>query len=266
MKPNLAACTLAAVLPVACLAADGTPTKGYDGALTLIAQRGPDYLGARDFGVSVRPGFYLRWGRFSVSSGGGWAAVQQDFDVRGLGYELTRSDTFHASLGLRVDSGRKESDSPALQGLGNVKRTIRARAGAIWHFTPNWQLGGSWTVDAFGRGGGNLLEAKLQHEWPLTQRLNLTTGSTLTAGGPKYMQTYFGVNAEQAARSGYREYSPGTSLRDVQVYTTLRADIGADWVGLIGVGYSRALGDVIDSPMTQRTTAWTMTGGLGWRF
>ncbi len=266
MKPRLAACTLAALLPSVGMAAEGKPDTEFDGALTLVTQRGPDYLGARDYGMSVRPGFYLRWGRLSVSSGGGWAAIRQDFDVRGLGVELHRSETFRASLGLRVDSGRNESDSAGLEGLGDVKRTIRVRAGAIWHFTPTWQLGGSWTIDAFGRGGGNLAEIKLQHEWPLSRRLNLTTGSTLTIGGPVYMQTYFGVNAEQSARSGYPQYSPGTSLRDVQVYTTLRADIGDDWVGLAGVGYSRALGDVVDSPMTQRPTAWTMTAGVGWRF
>lgn len=263
MKPSPALLALLTLAPVAGAAA---AASDFDGAITLVAQRGPDYLGSRDYGASVRPGFYLRWGRVSVSSGGGWAAIKTDFDVRGLGIELTRSERFHASLGLRFDSGRSESDNAALAGLGDVKRTIRARIGATWHFTPEWQVGAAWTVDAFGRGGGNLVEVKLLQELPLSARLNLSTGATLTAGGPTYMKTYFGVNAEQSARSGYPTYEPGGSLRDLQVYTTLRADIGQDWVGLVGVGYTRALGDVLDSPMTRRASAWTLTGGVGWRF
>jgi outer membrane scaffolding protein for murein synthesis (MipA/OmpV family) len=266
MKPSPAVCTLLALLPVAGLATAAPAPADYDGAITLVAQRGPDYLGSRDYGVSLRPGFYVRWGRVSVSSGGGWAAIKSDYDVRGLGIDLTRSERFHASLGLRVDSGRRESDNAALAGLGEVKRTIRARIGATWHFTREWQLGAAWTIDAFGRGGGNLVEIKVLQELPLSARLNLSTGATLTAGGPKYMKTYFGVDAEQSARSGYPEYVPGASLRDLQLYTTLRADIGQDWVGLAGVGYSRALGDVLDSPMTRKASAWTMTAGLGWRF
>jgi outer membrane scaffolding protein for murein synthesis (MipA/OmpV family) len=266
MKPSLAICLFAACLPAVTLAADQGPKKEFDGAVTLVAQRSPDYLGARDYGASVRPGFFLRWGRLSISSGGGWAAIRQEYDVRGLGLDLARTDQFHVSLGLRVDSGRSESDSPALAGMGDVKRTIRARAGAIWYFRPEWQIGASWTIDAFDRGGGNLVELKLQHEWPLSRRLQLTTGTTVAVGGPRYMQTYFGVNAEQAARSGYPEFSPGTSLRDVQLYTTLRADIGEDWVGLVGVGLSRTLGDVTDSPLTKRPSAWTMTAGIGYRF
>lgn len=237
-----------------------------EGALTLIVQRGPDYLGARDDGQSLRPGFFVRWGRLSISSGGSWAALRQDDDVRGLGLDLTRSDTLRISLGLRVDSGRDESTSPALAGMGDVKRTIRARIGGTWKFRPNWRLGAGWTVDAFGRGGGNLLETKLEHDWRISPRLELTTGTALSVGGPRYMQTYFGVTAEQSARTGYPVYEPGTSLRDVQLYTTLRAELAQDWVGLVGVGYNRALGRAADSPLTRRPGAFTLTGGLGWRF
>ncbi len=237
-----------------------------DGALTLIASRGPDYLGSSDYGQSLRPGFYLRWGRLSVSSSGGWAALRQDAEVRGLGLDLVRSDRLRLSLGLRVDSGRDEGSSPALAGMGDVKRTVRVRLGATWTFARDWQLGAGWTVDAFGRGGGNLLETKLEHEWQLSPRLTLTTGGTLNVGGPRYMQTYFGVSDEQAARTGYPHYEPGTSLRDVQVYSTLRAQLGDDWVGLFGVGFNRLLDGAADSPLTRRRNAYTVTTGIGWRF
>lgn len=263
---NLSPACLALLLGLSLTATASRAVQDLDGAITLIAQRGPDYLGARDYGHALRPGFFVRWGRLSVSSGGSWAALRQDDDLRGLGLDLTRSDDLRISLGLRVDSGRRESSSDALAGMGDVKRTVRVRIGGTWKFAPNWRLGGGWTVDAFNRGGGNLVETKLEHDWRLSHRVQLTTGAALNLGGPRYMQTYFGVTAEQSARSGYPEYDPGTSWRDVQVYSTLRFDIADDWVGLVGVGFNRALGRAADSPLTQRPNAFTLTTGLGWRF
>lgn len=263
---NLSPVLRASLLGLSMAASAVQAAEDVDGAITLIAQRGPDYLGARDYGQSLRPGFYLRWGRLSVSSGGSWAALRQDDDLRGLGLDLLRDDKVRISLGLRVDSGRRESSSPALDGMGDVKRTIRARIGGSWKFAPNWRLAGGWTVDAFGRGGGNLLETKVEHDWQLTPRLQLTTGAALNLAGPRYMQTYFGVSAEQSARTGYAVYEPGTSWRDLQLYGTLRAEISHEWVGLVGLGYNRALGRVLDSPLTQRPNAWTLTTGLAWRF
>lgn len=236
------------------------------GAVTLSVQSGPDYLGARDRGLAVRPGVFVRWGRLSVSSGAGWAARRQDIELRGLGYDLARTETFDATLGLRMDSGRNDSDSDALKGMGDIRRTIRARIGADWRFTPGWQLSGSWTVDAFGRGGGNLGELRLRHEWPLSPMLTLSSGAALTVAGDRYMQTYFGVTPEQAQRTGYRVYSPGLGLRDLQLYTTLRYELGEHWVLTGGPGLTRVLGPAARSPLTQKKQTWTLSAGAGYRF
>lgn len=264
----LPALLLLAVLPLlhttAGAAAAAKPELG--GAVTLSVQSGPDYLGARDRGLSVRPGFFLRWGRLSVSSGGSWAARRQDTELSGLGYDLTHSETFDATLGLRMDSGRSESDSPALAGMGNVKRTIRGRIGADWRFAPGWQLSGSWTVDAFGRGGGNLGELRLRHEWQLSPMLTLTSGAALSIAGDRYMQTYFGVTPEQSARSGYPVYSPSLGLRDLQLYTALRYDLSEHWVVTGGPGITRLLGPAARSPLTQRKQTWNISAGVGYRF
>lgn len=240
--------------------------RNIDGAVTLGVQRGPDYLGARDSGISVRPGFYLRWGRVSVSSSGGWAARRQRDEISGLGIDLASSDTYDVTLGLRVDSGRSDSDSPALAGMGDVKRTIRARVGATWRFAPAFELGASWTIDAFGRGGGNLGELRLKHEWPLSQRLALSSGAAVFLAGDRYLQTYFGVTPEQSARSGYAVYTPKLGLRDVQVYTSLKFELNDDWVLTGGPGFNRVLGPAARSPLTQRRTSWNFSAGAGYRF
>lgn len=242
------------------------PEGDLDGAVTLVTQHGPDYPGARTSGLSVRPGLYLRWGRVAISSGGGWASPRQDDDLRGLGLELRRTRSMRLNLGLRVDSGRSEDAAPALAGMGDVKRTVRVRLGATWAFAPQWELRAGWTIDAFGRGGGNLGELKLQHDWPLAPRLHLTTGASLSLAGDRYLQTYYGVTPAQSARTGYPVFEPGMGLRDVSLFSTLRADIGEDWVGQLGAGVTHMLGDAAHSPLTQRRTGWSVSAGLGWRF
>ena len=137
MKPSSAACALVALLSVVAVAAAADEGRKFDGALTLSTQRGTEYVGARKYGVSVRPGFFLRWGRLSVSSGGGWASVRHDDEIRGLGLQLRRTDDVDLSLGLRSDSGRDESSSDDLRGLGDAKRTIRVRIGGTWRFAPD---------------------------------------------------------------------------------------------------------------------------------
>ncbi|MFO1328197.1 MAG: MipA/OmpV family protein [Rubrivivax sp.] len=242
------------------------PEGDVDGAVTLVTMWGPEYLGASKRGLSLRPGFYLRWGRVSLSSGGGWATPRRDDDIRGLGLELSRSERHRISLGLRFDSGRRESSSDALAGMGDVKRTVRARLSASWKPSTAWELRAAWTVDAFGRGGGNLVEAKAEHDWPLNATWHLNSGAQLTLGGPQYMQTYFGVTGEQSARSGYREFDPGTSLRDLTLYATVRADFSEDWVATAGLGWTRVLGDAARSPLTQRKSYGSASAGVGWRF
>lgn len=242
------------------------PDHKLAGAITLSAQSGPDYLGARDRGISLRPGFYLRWGRVSVSSGGGWAARRQDAELSGLGIELVRNEDVDVTLGLRVDSGRRESSSAALAGMGSVRRTIRARIGAEWRFTPGWQVGAAWTVDAFNRGGGDMGELRLKHEWPLSARMTLNSGITVTAGGDQYMQTYFGVTTEQAANSGYPVYAPSLGLRDVNLYTSIKYELNDSWVLTGGPGLTRLIGPAARSPLTQRKLTWTLSGGAAYRF
>lgn len=261
-----AAGCVSALLAAGATAAPLWPEGDLDGAVTLVAQHGPDYLGARTSGLSVRPGFYVRWGRLALSSGGGWASPRQDDDLRGLGLELKHTRSLRVNLGLRMDSGRNESAAPALAGMGDVKRTLRVRLGANWQFAPQWELRAGWTIDAFGRGGGNLGELKVQHDWPVAARLHLTTGVSLSLAGDRYLQTYYGVTPAQSARTGYPVFEPRMSLRDVSLFTTLRADMGEDWVGQIGAGATRVLGDAAHSPLSQRLDGWSVSAGVGWRF
>jgi outer membrane scaffolding protein for murein synthesis (MipA/OmpV family) len=255
----LALLGLAAAFPAA-------GVEGLSGAVTGVALWGPEYKGSADSNFAFRPGLLIRYGRVTVSSGAGFAARREDAERRGLGIDLTSNDTLDLSLGLRLDNGRDESSSPALAGMGDVKRTLRVRVGGSWRFAPRWQLSGNWTLDAFNRGGGNIADAKIQYEWPVTPRFSLTPAASITIGGPRYMRTWYGVDEEQSAQSGYPVYEPGMGVRDVSFTLAARAEIGEHWVLIGGPGYTRLLGPAGRSPIVQRRSTWSANAGVGYRF
>lgn len=247
--------------------AEDAPVRAeWEAGAGLLLHASPEYSGADRYKLRALPALYLRWGRFSVSNAGGFIDRRNDEVVRGLGIELGRSETFRANLGLRYDPGRAESVSSALAGVGGIKATVRARIAATWRPVPAWRFGAAWTVDAFGRGGGNYGEVSVARESRLDVHTTWTAGATLTLAGDRYLQTWYGVNAEQSARSGYPVYVPGNGLRDFTLSTSLRRRLAARWVALAGVSATRLLGPARDSPLTLRASSLAAQAGLLYEF
>lgn len=256
----------AAVQALAAAPPSELPHPRWDGAVGLLGTYGPEYPGADDLGTALKPAVFVRYGRLSVSSGAGFAVRRDDDLFRGLGLDLTRRQDLRISLGLRYDNGRRERDSAALAGMGDVRKTVRLRAGLQWQPRRAWRVGASWTVDAFGRGGGNLAEVSLAREITLGEGTTLQAGANAALGGRRYMQTYFGVTPAQSVLSGYPVFEPGTGWRDGALFATVKHEFDRHWVMQAGLGVSRVFGGAADSPLARRVTAAGVSGGLAYRF
>lgn len=242
------------------------PRSTWSGALGMNLSYRPEYDGGSRHSVVARPAIYLRYGRFSLSSGASFAARRTDDVVRGLGVDLVRGTRTRISLALRHDSGRQEDESGALRGLGDVKATVRARVSARRQLDDRWRVAASWNVDAFGRGGGSFADLQLNRDWALTPQTVASAAAAVTVGGRRYMRSYYGVNEAQAAASGYPVYEPGMGLRDVSLSGSVRTDLGEDWTLLVGGGVSQLLGPARASPLTTREVSWGLNAGLARRF
>ncbi len=82
-----------------------------------------------------------------------------------------------------------------------------------------------------------------------------------------YMNTYFGVSAAGAARSGLAAYTAEGGLKDVGVRATMSYRLTNRW-GLVGrASYTRLVGDAADSPIiTEQGAADQFKGGVGLSF
>jgi outer membrane protein len=238
----------------------------FEGAIGAIASYGPEIPGARRSGASLSPAFYFRYGRLTVSNGGGFVNRRSDDVLRGVGLDLVDKDRRRVSLTLRIDRGRKEAASPLLRGLGDVPSTLRARIAGTWLFDDGWRANASWSLDAFGRGGGNLGDIGISHERRWSPVTVVTASAGLTLAGDRYLQTYYGISAEQAQRSGYPEYRPRFGVRDVAASLGLRTELGPHWAALASVGVSRLLGPAAASPIVAKPLNFGASAGLAWRF
>lgn len=244
----------------------GSGAHTWEGAIGLVASYAPDYLGAADYGIGLRPALFLRYGRFTLTTGAGFTTARADQVERGLGADLVLTDQLRLTLAARVDGGRDESASPALAGMGDIDATIRARFSATWRPEPGWLLLAALSIDALGHGEGALVDLSFAREVLVAPKTYWTWGGSMSLADQKYMQTWYGVTPAQSTSSGYTVYTPSAGLRSVALSTGLRSDFVQDWVGFVNLGVSQALGPVLDSPLTLKPFGWGLNAGLAWRF
>lgn len=238
----------------------------WEGALGLMLNHGPNYQGAADSRTRLVPGFFLRYGRFSATNAGGFVTKRNDDVERGVSAELLRRDDLRVNLSARFDGGRDAGSDPALNGLPDVRPTVRLRLAAVKRFPLGWQLSGAFSPDVVGRGGGKVAEVGLGREWMLSPSLRATMGTTTTWADSRYLRSYFGITPAQSALTNLPVAEPGSGLRDASASAGLYAVLGPHWVGFASLSATHLLGGAARSPLTHRVNTWSAYSGLAWRF
>ena len=242
------------------------PATKWEGALGVSMSVSQEYQGAARTKISARPAFFIRHGRFVVSSGGGFVTRRRDDVFRGLGVDVVQHDRLRMNVSLRLDHGRRSSSSDALAGIEDVRRTIRARSSATWQLDHGWKLAAGWNFDLLGRGGGHIIDLGIGHDRRLSPRTTWSVGSGLVWADRRNTQSYYGVTPEESQASGYAVYMPGSGLRGVSLSTGWRMEINPDWTAYWGGSIGKLLGPATDSPFTDAARSWSLNGGIARRF
>jgi MipA family protein len=257
-----------AAVPAAATAsapAAGAASK-FEGALGLVMAYKPAFSGSSDRQIKPQLAGFIRYGRITLTGAGGFTTRRQDDVERGLDAELLRRDRVRVNLSFRYDPGRSESESEQLRGMGNIKATVRSRLGLRWEPAPQWSLSLATSLDALGNGGGYTVEANVSRTFLLDARQRVILGAGLVGAGDRYLQTWYGVTAEQSARSGYPVYKPSEGLRDVHTSATWRIEFDPQWAGFTSLGATRLLGAAADSPLTRQRNGYSISAGIARRF
>lgn len=196
----------------------------------------PKFEGSRDRHVVVIPAAELRFrqDRFFVS-------VRE-----GIGATLFTANGFRVGPILRLNFGRGE-DNVYLSGLGSVPVTVEGGAFAKYDIN---QYAGARIEFRRGLGGHNgwLVDLGADGRLRLGQ-VGLSLGPRLSIADGRYNQAFFGVDQQQALRSGYARYEPGFGVRSVGASASALWSITDKVTAVAIFSYGRLLGPAGESPI-----------------
>jgi outer membrane scaffolding protein for murein synthesis (MipA/OmpV family) len=239
--------------------AAGGKTGGDDFHLTIGggALYAPTYLGSDHYEVDPIPLFDLRYAdRFFLST--------RD----GIGLNLVEpGSNWRAGPVVKYRAARDQDDDSALRGMGDVDAA--GEAGGYVHYDLRPFSMGAELRQGFGGHDGVIGDLFVNWSTKLSDSLMLTVGPKATIASRDFTETYFGVSAAQAARTGYRAYSPDGPYISYGLSASLRYRIN-DYLSLGGfAGIDRIAGDAADSPLVDQAGSPTqarlgLTLGIDW--
>ena len=202
----------------------------------------PDYEGSDDYEPMALPVITAR------------NVLGFNFTPFALSYNLAQytgaDGLWSIGFGPRVaaDFGRDEDDNDALEGLGDIDPAIMP-GGFV-----NFRLGPAIAAITVGQDvadghEGLVADFSLSTRVPITHQVVVIPGVSATWADDDYMQTYFGVDATQAANSGYAVYDADGGLKSIGASLTAVYAINENWAANARLGYERLLGDAADSPI-----------------
>jgi len=203
----------------------------------------PAYPGSSDRLVTLLPVIdYAHVNGFFASTG------------TGLGYSFINTPITQVGVRLIPQLPRREADSIALRGMGDLSWGVEASAYATQRLTRNWVVGANLRAGA--RGGE--FDVGARYDTQLAPTLRASLFAFTTAANAKSQQTSFGVDPVQSIRSGYPVTSPDAGLRSAHAGVSFNYFFGGRWFLIGGVGVGHLLGDAADSPIVRERT--TVTG------
>ena len=184
-----------------------------------------------------------------------------------LGAYLYRDNHWRLGVALTYDflQPREESDDPHLTGLGDIDRSAHVEAFGV--FTYDWLIARSSVVADIGeKQRGTWVTFDVLGRYLPTPQWVLVAGPGLKLGTTEYNRTFFGVDADQSARSGLPVYSPGSGLNLLRFSAAARYHPTVNWNFAASVTAGRLQGDSSNSPIVQKKDQVTYALAANYRF
>jgi outer membrane scaffolding protein for murein synthesis (MipA/OmpV family) len=145
----------------------------------------------------------------------------------------------------------------------------RLQAGAFYnvYVNPQWRLTSSVLYGAGKDRDGLRLDLGVQRlAAVLGERHRVSLSAGVGIVNANYNDSYFGVTAEEAARSRFHAYRPGGGVQDVHVGARWNWVLSPSWMLTSNLQAKRLLGDARLSPLTERSTNLTVSTAFAYRF
>lgn len=216
----------------------------------------PDYEGSDDYHVRATPLVSLRYSDVIKINNNNVSV-----NVVGIDRQVG-SDRFRAGPEFRIDSGRDESDSPDLAGLGDTG--IRVELGVYGSYTRGRTRTRIRIFHNVANGhSGTRVVGDVRLVMLERAKVAVIGSISGTWADSSYMETFFGVNQAQSQASGLPVFNAGAGIKDARIGISVNYRISHRWALVVHTDYERLLRDAADSPIVSlRGSPNQATGAL----
>ncbi|GKW15157.1 MltA-interacting protein MipA [Pectobacterium carotovorum subsp. carotovorum] len=192
----------------------------------------------------------------------------ENFYFRGLGggYYLWNDGVNRFSLtAYYLPLGFKPGDSDDLRMKQLDKRRGTLMAGAAYRHTADWgEIRTVLAGDTLDYSNGFVWDTAYLYRFSMGD-LSITPGIGASWFSENMNQYYYGVSAQESARSGFNQYSPGDGWAP---YLELSAGykINDSWSAWAVGRYTRLSDEMKDSPIVDSNHSILMSAGVSYRF
>ncbi len=174
---------------------------------------------------------------------------------------------FAVGLGVGLADGRKESDYESfLKGMGDIDEGMEANlffSGELGPAEYEWTVSKGLSSDGHD---GTHSQLEVMFGAPVMPNLFLEVGPFVHWGDDTYMQSFYGVDAKQAAASRFDLYTPSSGIDRMGVELMGRTRLTDHWMLMGVVEYNKLSGDAKDSPLSEDDSYVSYGLALGYRF
>ena len=220
---------------------DVTDADGWTFALGAGLEYEAEYDGSEEYGTEVEPAFIIQ----KRNGDSMWFLEGQE-----LGWRGRMNDLWLLQGGIRFEGGREESESPVLEGLGDVDDEVVGMTELRRAFGRDWSNWGAARLMAGGSDIGWLGVIAAGHTFAATSPgMGIDVYAFVTFSSDEFINRDFGVTAEQAANSGLPETELDGGYRSFGIQATGRWRFGDNWQLQAEAGYEKYNSDISDSPI-----------------
>lgn len=218
----------------------------------------PRYDGSSSYHVLSGPSIDIRYrDRFFFSTG------------EGLGANVLTGPNWRLGLAAAYDLGRRAADDlDHLHGLDNINPAPSLRLLGEYVVSKSFPL----VLRADLRrnfGGDNGWIGDLGAYLPMpgsSETFSWFAGPTVTIADSRYMQSWFGVNAAQSARSGLAPYHASAGVKSAGFGVSATWMFSKHWFVNANAAYQQLVGSAAHSPITQRAGSGVFDLSLDYQF
>ncbi|RZF29317.1 MipA/OmpV family protein [Paraburkholderia sp. UYCP14C] len=218
----------------------------------------PRFEGSDRYHLATGPSIDVRYkDLFFLSSG------------EGFGVNFAQGENWRMSLAAVYDLGRRGQDDPQeLNGLGNINPALGVKLSGEYVVSKDFPLVLRADIRRYF-GGSNGWIGDLGAYMPMpgsTKQFFWFAGPNVAIADSNYMNSWWGVNQEQAAHSQYPQYHASAGFKSVGFGVSAIWLFSRHWFATADGAFEQLVGSAGNSPITRRRATGVADVSINYRF